>query len=130
MVLRESIEDACAEPRPAAAGLLHVGSIAELDREGRLFTCVAGSPILVLRAHDSLVAVDAACPHLGYSLEQATLVGRYVLECPIHHWRFDVRTGAQPRNWWTPPASRNSRRRLQRLVVEAIDGQIYVSPRG
>ena len=103
-----------------------VGSLKDLDREGRIAACVAGTPILVMRAHDRVVAVPAACPHLGYSLQGAPMVGRFVLECPVHHWRFDVRTGGPPRHWWTPPASRQSRRRLRRLPVEVIDGLIYV----
>jgi nitrite reductase/ring-hydroxylating ferredoxin subunit len=105
---------------------ISVGTLDQLDGEGRIVACIEGRPILVLRAHDRLVAIHAACPHLGYSLKDAELVGPYVLECPTHRWRVDLRTGARPRNWWVLPANRSSRRRLQYLPLEVVDGQIFV----
>jgi nitrite reductase/ring-hydroxylating ferredoxin subunit len=106
-----------------------VGSLADLDREGRLFTCVRGEPVLVLRMDKHVVAVTGACPHMGYSLERAVVHGRSVLECPAHRWRFDVQTGAAPRHWWTSPLNRRSGRRLRRLSVDVVDSDIFIRPR-
>jgi nitrite reductase/ring-hydroxylating ferredoxin subunit len=112
--------------QPADRRML-VGTVEELDREGRLVTCVNGLPIMILRMHEGVIAVRATCPHLGYSLEAAALISRDVLECPVHHWRFDLRTGSAPRHWWVPPSNRSSRRRLLRLPVDVVDGQVYVT---
>jgi nitrite reductase/ring-hydroxylating ferredoxin subunit len=114
---------------PVAALKVHAGSIDDLQRTGRLVTYVDGIPILVLRARHRLVAIAALCPHMGYPLECAPLVGQSVLECPAHRWRFDVVTGTRPRHWWTPPASRQSSRRLRHLPIEVIDGHIFIAAR-
>ena len=55
----------------------------------------SGDPVLVLRDASGIHVVDALCPHqyaplLGGELEDG------ILTCPMHHWRFDVRTGESP----------------------------------
>ncbi|HVL87632.1 MAG TPA: Rieske 2Fe-2S domain-containing protein [Candidatus Thermoplasmatota archaeon] len=42
-------------------------------------------------------AADAVCPHRGGPLHEGTLEGA-VVTCPLHAFRFDVRTGRNPFN--------------------------------
>lgn len=53
---------------------------------------ISGEMVLVLRDRSGVHVVDALCPH-----QYAPLVGgelkNGVLECPMHQWRFDIRTG-------------------------------------
>jgi len=63
----------------AAGGLLAVG-------DGR-------REAVVVYAGDDVFALDRACPHEGYPLDEGDLVGE-TLTCPWHGWRFDVRSGA------------------------------------
>ncbi|HQM38381.1 MAG TPA: Rieske (2Fe-2S) protein [Candidatus Bipolaricaulis anaerobius] len=69
--------------------------VAEADAigEGELrAVSVAGLPILLVRRQGRAYALDERCPHLGCSLARGTLEG-YILKCPCHDWRFDIRTG-------------------------------------
>jgi len=48
--------------------------------------------IAVFRLEDGWAAIDHACPHQGGPLADG-LVGRACVTCPLHGWRFDLRTG-------------------------------------
>ena len=90
------------------SGWHDVGSLEELEREGRVVARVGGREIGVLRAGDGgLVAVRNRCPHHGAPLGRGQLVerldggpgryalsGRTVLRCPWHGWEFDLESGA------------------------------------
>jgi 3-phenylpropionate/trans-cinnamate dioxygenase ferredoxin subunit len=82
-------------------------------------------PILVLRAGSSLVAVEGRCPHAGSALEGGSVQGG-VLECPLHGWRFDLRTGGLAKHWWNPPTAIGSRAKLRRLPVRVEADTVYV----
>jgi nitrite reductase (NADH) small subunit len=60
--------------------------------EGRSVT-VAGRRVAVFRTPDGWHAIDAACPHEGGPLADGLVADRCVT-CPLHGWRFDLRTGA------------------------------------
>ena len=60
--------------------------------EGRRVT-VGGRRIAVFRLDDRFVAVDADCPHAGGPLADG-IVADACVTCPLHGWRFDLRTGA------------------------------------
>jgi nitrite reductase/ring-hydroxylating ferredoxin subunit len=49
--------------------------------------------IVLVRSEEGIHAVDRACPHEGYPLEDGTLEGA-TLTCVWHGWRFDLRSGA------------------------------------
>jgi nitrite reductase (NADH) small subunit len=59
--------------------------------EGRRVT-VAGRRIAVFRLRERFAAVDADCPHRGGPLSDG-LVAEGCVTCPLHGWRFDLRTG-------------------------------------
>ena len=48
--------------------------------------------ILLVKLFGQIFAVSNRCPHMGCSLGGGTLEG-YIITCPCHDWRFDLRTG-------------------------------------
>jgi nitrite reductase (NADH) small subunit len=85
-----------------------VGSLADLERAGRLVARVGGREVGVVRdkASGVLHGIRNRCPHHGGPLclgtveERLTgepgryaLSGRSVLRCPWHGWEFDLETG-------------------------------------
>ena len=84
-----------------------VGSVADLEREGRVIARVEGREVGVVRAAGELRGVRNRCPHHGGPLCLGTveerlvgepgsyeLSGATVLRCPWHGWEFDPVTGA------------------------------------
>ena len=51
-----------------------------------------GKPILLLRVGDAVYGVSNVCPHEGCRFDGGILRG-YILMCPCHGWKFDVRNG-------------------------------------
>lgn len=84
-----------------------VGSLAELERDGRVVARVGGREVGVVAEPDgALHGIRNRCPHhggplcLGSVLERVAgdpgvyeLAGRRVLRCPWHGWEFDLETG-------------------------------------
>jgi nitrite reductase (NADH) small subunit len=85
-----------------------IGSLADIEPEGRLVARVEGREIGVLRdpASGALHAVRNRCPHSGAPLCLGSVVerstgrpgeyrgsGRPVLRCPWHGWEYDLETG-------------------------------------
>lgn len=54
-------------------------------------------PVVLTRIAGKVHALDARCPHLGFSLKNGTVEGG-VIRCPWHGSRFDMRSGAV-RGW-------------------------------
>ena len=62
--------------------------------EGGLKTAKSGEKeVLVAKVDGKIYAIDNACGHLGYPLNDGRLEG-HVVTCLWHFARFDVRTGA------------------------------------
>ncbi|WMW26056.1 Rieske (2Fe-2S) protein [Methanolobus sediminis] len=53
---------------------------------------IEGNKLLVLRIDDDFFAMSNKCPHMECPLSKGTLE-EYVIKCPCHDWRFDVREG-------------------------------------
>ncbi len=51
-----------------------------------------GRPVLLARVGGEVYGVSNVCPHAGCSFRGGILTG-YVLMCPCHCWKFDVRNG-------------------------------------
>lgn len=49
--------------------------------------------IVIFHIDDRLVAIPQQCPHEHASLAEGRFVEPYVLECPLHQNRYDLRTG-------------------------------------
>jgi 3-phenylpropionate/trans-cinnamate dioxygenase ferredoxin subunit len=52
-----------------------------------------GLGLLLVKAGESIYAVANRCAHMACPLE-AGAYDSFVITCPCHDWRFDVRTGA------------------------------------
>ena len=60
--------------------------------EGRSVT-VGDRRIAIFRTESGFHALDAVCPHRGGPLADG-LVAESCVTCPLHGWRFDLRSGA------------------------------------
>jgi len=85
-----------------------VGSLEELEREGRMVARLGGREIGVVAGgtHGEIYALRNRCPHHGAPLclgtlrerasgtpAQYALSGETVIRCPWHGWEFDLETG-------------------------------------
>ncbi len=48
--------------------------------------------LLILKPGDEVFALSDNCAHMACPLHRGRLAG-YILTCPCHDWRFDIRTG-------------------------------------
>ena len=53
---------------------------------------VKGRPVLLARVGGQVFAVSNLCPHEGCAFQGGILTG-YIVMCPCHGWKFDVRSG-------------------------------------
>ena len=86
--LREDVQRIMRKKAPEQ----HVKS--EDIQEGDMMTTKAGTrEVLLAKVEGKIYAIDNACGHSGYPLNEGTLEG-HVVTCAWHEARFDVRTGA------------------------------------
>ncbi len=71
-----------------AAGL----PLAALDIGAMVLGHAHGSPMLLVRRAESIVAIGASCTHYGVALVDGMLVGD-TIRCPLHHACFHLDTG-------------------------------------
>jgi 3-phenylpropionate/trans-cinnamate dioxygenase ferredoxin component len=98
---------------------------------GRLsYTVLAGKKVLLARLDDgTLAAASAVCPHQGEDLSGGMLYFD-AIDCPLHHYVYDLRTGQNryPREVF--PADLAARLAPLRLYpVKEQDGWIWVRER-
>lgn len=75
------------------SGFERVGRVEDIPLlEARAVT-IGGRRVAVVRLLDGFAAVDADCPHAGGPIADG-LVADACVTCPLHGWRFDLRTGA------------------------------------
>jgi 3-phenylpropionate/trans-cinnamate dioxygenase ferredoxin component len=58
----------------------------------RRFALPNGDELAIYNIDGEYYATDNSCPHLGAALSEGTIFG-HIVECGLHGWRFDVRTG-------------------------------------
>lgn len=74
-------------------GFVRVGRADDVPLlEGRTVT-VGMRRIAIFRTAEGFHALAAACPHKGGPLADG-IVAESCVTCPLHNWRFDLRTGA------------------------------------
>ena len=100
------------------AGLLHVGSLAEIEHRGCTPVTGAGHTIAVFAHGGRVYALDNRCPHMGFPLTQGT-VQDGILTCHWHHARFDLASGD------TFDLFAGD---IPRFEVVIEDGEVYVDP--
>lgn len=90
---------------------------------------VASTPLLIANAGGRLFALHGLCPHRNNPLDGAMLVG-YLVDCPWHHFQYDVRTGANhyPSNVYPSdmPELQEQLRPVRTYSIEVRDGDILV----
>ncbi len=64
----------------------------KLPEGGKVTAHCAGVHVLLARVGGSVYAVSDKCVHMACPLIRGALDG-FVITCPCHDWRFDVRTG-------------------------------------
>ena len=81
-------------PKPAATGRkLVVGAIADLPPNAcARVELPDGDNVAVYNVNGEFYAIEDSCPHRGAPLSEGNLCG-HVVECGLHGWEFDVRTG-------------------------------------
>ncbi|WP_370572736.1 Rieske (2Fe-2S) protein [Methanomethylovorans sp.] len=65
---------------------------AELTDGEKKALVIDGQRIAVIKKSNALFAISNKCVHMECPLSKGELEG-YVIKCPCHDWRFDIRTG-------------------------------------
>ncbi len=80
--------------KPKRTGKLVTVGRADAIPQGRSATVKLqdGAEVAIFNAGGNLHAIENFCPHKGVPLADSRLYGNTV-ECDLHGWRFDVRTG-------------------------------------
>lgn len=83
-----------------------------------------GTTVLLSRPEDgTVVAFESGCPHTGNPLRRGFLTDDGCIECPVHFYRYDARTG---RNVF--PSIDETDDPLTRYETREEDGWIHVGP--
>jgi 3-phenylpropionate/trans-cinnamate dioxygenase ferredoxin subunit len=69
-----------------------VARVNEVPPGKTLYLCVDSEPLVLARVRAEVFALRGICPHKENPLQGATLLG-YLLDCPWHHFQYDVRSG-------------------------------------
>jgi nitrite reductase/ring-hydroxylating ferredoxin subunit len=89
---------------------------------------VEGLSIALITTGGAVHAVMAACPHRGGPLDEGTIVDGS-LECPWHHFRYDLETGVNiyPANVYPDdlPGLEEELRPLALLPVRVEGGRVF-----
>lgn len=108
--------------------LVRIARTEEVPSGQTRFFRIAGQPVLVANVGGEFFATYGLCPHRGNPLEGATLIDS-LLDCPWHHFQYDVRTGENhfPRNVYPEdlPVLKAQLRPLEKYRVEVRDGEVW-----
>ena len=102
-----------------ASAPVHAGSLADLERDGRVLTKVGSLPVVVFWHDGEALAIEDRCPHMGFPLHQGTVEAGLVT-CHWHHARFDLVSGCTL-DLWADDA--------KGFDTEVRDGEVYVHAR-
>jgi nitrite reductase/ring-hydroxylating ferredoxin subunit len=64
----------------------------ELKEGEPSFVSPKNSSIVIIKKEGQLYALRNKCPHMWCSFKGTKLDG-YIMKCPCHDWRYDIRTG-------------------------------------
>ncbi len=109
--------------------LVHAGRVEDLPPGRTKLVYLEAKPVLLVNWQGTVYALSGVCPHQGKLLEGAT-VWDHVVDCPWHHFQFDVRTGENfyPRNVYPRdlPHLERQVRPLSTYPVRIQEGEIWV----
>jgi nitrite reductase/ring-hydroxylating ferredoxin subunit len=108
---------------------LRLADLHEIPPGKTKFLCVEATPVLLARVHNEIFALHGRCPHQNNPFEGAMLFD-YLLDCPWHHFEYDVRTGENyfPANVYPDdiPALRAQLRPVKTYPVEVRGSDVWV----
>ncbi len=95
---------------------VRVAESSRWDERDRASVDIGGREITVVRGDGGFFALWNRCPHANGRVGDGEVHGTTIV-CPLHRWKFDLRTGATPRD-----------RRLKATIypVEVVDGVVFV----
>ncbi len=102
---------------------VRVAALAALSPGASLAVRVGDMSIALFNVAGLIYAIDNICPHAGAPLARGALggPGGAIVTCPLHGWRFDVRTGQSPHL---------RGEQLRTFAVQVTDGEILVEIAG
>ncbi len=93
------------------------------------FVCVGEAPVVLANWAGRIYALHGVCPHRNNPLEGAR-VWNFLLDCPWHHFQYDVRSGENhyPRNVYPAdmPHLQAQLHPLRTFPVQIRDGEVWV----
>jgi len=76
----------------AATEYVTVARLADFENRYALRVTLAGRHIALFRDRENIYALDDSCPHKGGPLSAGWIEEGHVF-CPLHGWKFDLKTG-------------------------------------
>ncbi len=71
---------------------MRAAGIEEFDKKTGMEVNLSGTRIAIFRTKGKFFAIEALCRHQDGSLAPGKVDGE-VVECPLHSWHYNVRTG-------------------------------------
>jgi nitrite reductase/ring-hydroxylating ferredoxin subunit len=109
--------------------LFRVALTSDIPLNQTRYYCVDRRPILIANYRGEFFALDGICPHRHNPLDGAQLWD-HLVDCPWHHFQYDVRTGENwyPRNVYPAdmPHLENQVQPLATFRVELRGPEIWV----
>ena len=103
--------------------------VEELPTDQTLYFGLESGPVVLVNYEGTVHALSGTCHHKLNPLDGATMRGPYI-DCPYHHYQYDVRTGANHYPQCALPkecALDGEFKPLKVYPVEVRDGEIWVN---
>ncbi len=108
---------------------VEAATLAELPPGKPVVIVIGAHRVALVNLEGAVHAIDAVCPHLGGPLGRGTIWGQQI-ECPWHHFRFDLATGRNiyPANVYPSdlPALRVQVKPAHVFPVRVKNGRVFV----
>jgi nitrite reductase/ring-hydroxylating ferredoxin subunit len=106
-----------------------IADLSEIPPGKTKFLRIETTPVLLARVRNEIFALHGRCPHQNNAFEGAMLF-EYLVDCPWHHFEYDVRTGENyfPANVYPDdiPSLRGQLRPVKTYPVEVRGSEVWV----
>lgn len=111
-------------------GYVTIAHLSDIPAEQTCLIQVGNCPILLIHTEGNVYALEGLCRHQGLSLAGGQ-VWKGVLDCPWHHFQYDIRTGENlyPRRVYpldALPHLHDQVKPLRTYPVRVVDQEIQV----
>ncbi len=98
-----------------------VSSIKERElEEGHMKAVrIKGKPVLLVRQGGEVFGLSNICPHMGCNL-QGGILHEYIVMCPCHGWKFDIRNGQYTENNQTTLQTYRCKIEKEKILIEIV----------